>query len=283
MEKILGDIRRARPLLGTFVEIWACGAARDLEAAADAAFAAIAKTHALMSFHDGGSDVSRLNCEARLRPTEVDPWTFRVLEAALDMRRNSGGAFDVTVAHAPAGGSIELLDGRRVRFHGPEVMIDLGGVAKGFAVDRAIDVLRRWGVSAALVNAGGDLAAFGTLRQTVHVRDPRDPRRLFCEVEPRDEAFASSGGCFHPFESPEVSSPAIVDPETREPVRAVAGATVRAPSCMLADALTKAVMIQGTASAPLLERYNAGALMILADGDAHISPGWLREAQLAAE
>src|SRR5262249_5138803 len=151
-------IRRARPLLGTFVEITADGPGRrDLDTAAEAAFAAIAKVHRLMSFHDPASDVSRLNREAAARPVRVDAWTWDVVAAAVDLNRRSPGAFDVTVAPLlqdagllprPSAGPLsdatpaprdtfELLAGHRIRFRHPETRVDLGGIAKGFAVDRA--------------------------------------------------------------------------------------------------------------------------------------------------
>src|SRR5882724_1081294 len=86
------SIRRARPLLGTFVEIGVTGeAAFAMEAAVDAAFEAVANVHRLMSFHAADSDVSRLNRQAGLRPTRVHAWTFEVLEAAVEMHRRSNG------------------------------------------------------------------------------------------------------------------------------------------------------------------------------------------------
>jgi len=99
------SILRARPLLGTFVEIAAAGVARsDLEAAVEAAFAAVATVHRLMSFHDPASDVSRLNRaapvlgRARGRAVPVHPFTWQVLAAAADMSWRSAGLFDITVA-----------------------------------------------------------------------------------------------------------------------------------------------------------------------------------------
>ena len=211
------SIRRARPLLGTFVEIEVAGAAKsDTIAAIDAAFDAISLVHRLMSFHDPESDVSRLNREAGVRPTRVHAWTFQVLEAAIEMHRRSSGVFDVAVAPAlqamgllpsPNGDptilpepffadAIELGPEQTIRFRSPRVTIDLGGIAKGFAVDRAVDVLRGDGLSSGLVNAGGDLRAFGQERHTVHVRDPRDPCRSICHIEVADEALASTARRF---------------------------------------------------------------------------------------
>src|SRR5215471_15809864 len=99
MQAAPDDLRRARPLLGTFVEIAASGAASaDMEDAIEAAFGAVARVHRLMSFHDRGSDVSRLNREAKAGAVAVDPWTFEVLVTAQDLHRRSWGAFDIAVA-----------------------------------------------------------------------------------------------------------------------------------------------------------------------------------------
>jgi thiamine biosynthesis lipoprotein len=302
MDRASDNVRRARPLLGTFVEISAAGGAEcGVEAAVDAAFTAVAEVHRLMSFHEPSSDVGRLNRAACERAVAVDAWTFEVLELALDLNRRSAGAFDIAVAPAlqgmgllppddrpsapmtPASAeNIELLSGRCVRFRHPGVRIDLGGIAKGFAVDRAVDVLRDRGMRAGLVNAGGDLSAFGQQPHTVHVRDPRDPGRLLCAVDVREEALATSGGCFDPFRSAAAAGPAIIDPGTGKPAAAVRGATVRAPSCMVADALTKVVMLAGEGAAAVLESFRASALVVLADGGIRVTRDWRDAVNLAA-
>lgn len=283
------NARRARPLLGTFVEIAVADAApSDMGAAIDAAFDAVAKVHELMSFHDADSDVGRLNREAFARPLRVHGWTFQVLEAAVDLHRRSAGLFDIAIApilqdigllpRLPAHGAaisgematcaaIELLSDQRVRFHDPGVRIDLGGIAKGFAVDRAIEVLRNFGMSCAVVNAGGDLAAFGPHGETVYIRDPCDPRRLVCGIEIENQALASSGNYFDLFRSASPLGVTIIDPCTRKPASAINAVTVRAPSCLVADALTKVVMIAGPAATALLEQYQASALVVWSTGD----------------
>jgi thiamine biosynthesis lipoprotein len=259
----------------------------EMHAAVDAAFEAVGEVHKLMSFHDAASEVARLNREAFVRPVAVHPWTFQVLQGAVDLHERSAGAFDIAIAavlqemgllprprddRPPSSGerattqAIELLAGRRVRFKHPDIRIDLGGIAKGFAVDRAIDVLRDRGMLAGLVNAGGDLAAFGSSPHSVCIRDPRDPGRSLCRISVSDEALASSGRCFDPFHSHEPVGSAVIDPSNRKPVRAALGATVRAPSCMLADALTKVVMVARPSAAQLLQYYRAGALVVAADG-----------------
>jgi len=287
-------VRRARPLLGTYVEIAAVGAQPDgLEAAIEAAFGAIAKVQRLMSFHEPASDVSRLNREAAAQPVRVDPWTWTVIAAAVDLNRRSHGAFDVTVAPLlqdagllpPASAArtaeattppapIELLGGHRVRFHHAGTRIDLGGIAKGFAVDRARDVLRTHRLTAALVNAGGDLAAFGPEGWPIHLRNPRDPRETIGTVDVINEALASTGARFDPFNAPFVATTAVFDPRTRVPASLIAGATVRAPCAMLADALTKIVMIEGESAATLLAQFGAAALLVRHDGEIRVTPSW---------
>jgi thiamine biosynthesis lipoprotein len=295
MAIVSDKVRRARPLLGTFVEIEATGAARsELDAAIDAAFEVVARVHRLMSFHERGSDVSRLNREAFVRPTKVHAWTFQVLQVAVEMHRLTNGIFDITVAPAlQAMGLlpglegdaaivtearffdvIELFSENTVRFRYPDVRIDLGGVAKGFAVDRALEALRGFGVLGGMVNAGGDLAAFGPDPHIVHIRHPRDPRRLICAVEVTGEALASTARRFDPFQSAETAPSAIIDPATSKSADAIDGATVRARSCMIADALTKIVMISGTDALRWLEHYNASALLVSRDGDVRITPNW---------
>ncbi len=290
------SICRARPLLGTFVEIRSAGASPGVvEQAVDAAFAAIAKVQRLMSFHDAASDVSRLNREAFNHSVVVDPWTYEVLETALALHRQSIGAFDIAVAPAlqelgmlpfnegerdvgriarATSGAIELLPDNRVRFHHPATRIDLGGIAKGFAVDRALDVLREQSQSHGLVNAGGDLATFGSFPETVALRDPRNPCNPIGNIAIANEALASSGRLFNPFETADALGSAAIDPATQKPTTEIAGASVRAPSCVIADALTKVVMITGERAAQLLSQYRADALMMMACGDVRVSPEW---------
>jgi FAD:protein FMN transferase len=294
-------MRRARPLLGTFVEIAVTGAVPDkMEAAVDAAFDAVATVHRLMSFHDDGSDVSRLNREASCGPVTVHPWTLEVLATGLDLHRRSEGVFDVAVApvlqdlgllprhaneapvrSAGVGEPFVIHSNGRVAFRDRRVRIDLGGIAKGYAVDRAVAVLRDRGIAQGIVNAGGDLAVFGPLPEVIHVRDPRDAKRAMCLVDVANAALATSGGRFDPMAADAPTVSAVIDPRTAAPVTGLAGATVRAPSCMLADALTKVAMAMGEAAAPLLASCGASALFVSEDG-VHVTADWQDGIRLAA-
>ena len=303
MARASGKLRRARPLLGTFVEVEADGADRlETTAAIDAAFEAVACVHRLMSFHEEGSDVSRLNREAFFRPVVVHPWTFQVLQAALELCHRSNGVFDVAIAprlqamgllpwtddvpaaagEASSYDAIELLPRHAIRYRRVGMRIDLGGIAKGFAVDRALEAMRRFDIAGGIVNAGGDLAVFGGESAAVHIRDPRSPGRVIGSVEVKDEALATTGRRFDPVDSAATAASAVIDPATGLQADGIDGVTVRAPSCMIADALTKVVMIKGTDAGGLLEHYGAGALMISGERDIQISPNLHHVVRLAA-
>ena len=283
-------------MLGTFVDIEVDDVdERYAEGAVEAAFAAVAEVHRLMSFHEADSDVSRLNRIASHGAVPVHPWTYEVMAMAADMNRRSAGVFDIGIAptlqqlgqlpsdeeapvqsvtSVPMAEAVELLGDDRIRFTHASVKVDLGGIAKGYAVDRAIDALRSHGVRSAIVNAGGDLAAFGPDARTIHIRDPRSPDRLICQVDVSNQALASTGRRFDPFRSAAAMDSAVIEPNTRTPTHAVHGATVRAPSCMVADALTKIVMIAGAEAAAPLDHYRASAIFISADGDVRATSDW---------
>src|SRR6476646_10034697 len=154
-------VRRARPSLGTFVEITARGDNEaELHGAIDLAFDAIARVDRQMSFHQPASDISRINREAFRRKVTIDPWTWRVLGAAQKLSHESDGLFDITIARklmqwkylprrydVSEGNWRDIVLGKNctVRFR-RRVIIDVGGIAKGFAVDRAVEALKRAGV-----------------------------------------------------------------------------------------------------------------------------------------
>ena len=289
MRPAFTSARRARALLGTFVEIEARGISRrGLDAAIEEAFRVVAEVQRLMSPCDPASDVSRLNREAAARTVTVHPWTHEVLAAALELQVATDGLFDIGVA--PPGRpvprstrpAIELMDGRRVRFLRRDFSIDLGGIAKGFAVDRAALTLHARDVPQGVVNAGGDVAVFGVDESTIAIRHPRHPGSILCRLELRNEALASSSGRVDLFESSAVMAPAIIDPRTGTPARAVLGATVRASTCMVADALTKVVMLGGERVAALLAHYGASALFLANDGELRITRDWWGRVRLAA-
>lgn len=278
------SVRRARPLLGTIVEIRAdaplCAAT---VAAIESGFAAIARVGSLMSAHAADSELSLLNRHACARAVAIDPWTYEVLAAAARFWQASGGLFDCTIAPilasrgflprgiargdiAPATQhDVLLLDSYRVRFRRP-LALDLGGIAKGFAVDRAIDALKQRGIASGAVNAGGDLRVFGHCAEPIHLRDPADPGVLLMAGWLRDGAIASSASYFARRRWGGGWISPIIDPRSGAPRSADDfGVSVIAPDTLTADALTKPVMLQGAAAAGLLRQFGARALLFNAD------------------
>lgn len=281
------EIRRCRPMLGTLVEIQAFGTnAAELKDPVEAAFVAIAHVQRLMSFHDPESEVSRVNRDAYYKRVCVHPWTWRVLKSAQEFSRNTDGIFDITMAgqlvkwnYLPRYGArfgrgnwrdIVLEAACHVRFRRP-LLIDFGGIAKGFAVDRAVEILKRKRVMAGIVNAGGDLRVFGSASQLVHVRHPKQPNRAAGAVRLRERAIATSGIYFARTKKRRRYVSPILDARTGRAACDFISVTVGAANCMTADALTKVVFALRGEAAPLLARYSANALLIEQDG----RPSWM--------
>jgi thiamine biosynthesis lipoprotein len=180
---------RLRVALGTFVAI----EAETLEdapgsQAIDAAFAAVLKVQDLMH-PTRGADLAALSACPAGTPLSVHPWTWEVLDLCRQLHRASHGAFDPCLDAADGRMTdLELKPGDIVIAHAP-MRIDLGGIAKGYAVDRAIDALRAAQCIAGLVNAGGDLAVFGERSRQIACGGDANDCLL---VELRDAALATS-------------------------------------------------------------------------------------------
>lgn len=269
-------IRRAQPWLGTMVEISAEG---SHDALTDA-FAAIARVHGLMSFHDAHSDVSRFNRAGMGDVVHIDRDTWEVLRIAAIIGQLSGGAFDIACAPrlvawqvlpAPQATAPAVLPFCEVLALEEEGLvrklapgwIDLGGIAKGYAVDLAVESLLRAGVSGGCVNAGGDLRVFGALRLPVSIRSPLNPGVAAAVLELEDGALATSGSYFSSREvDGRVMVSALVDARDGSAIVSSRSASVRAPRCVLADALTKVVLATGDAHHPALSACEASAFLI---------------------
>jgi len=281
-------LTRVRPLLGTFVSIRVAAGASAAEqarasSAVEIAFERIAEVQRCMSFQDPDSDLSRVNGHAQRAPQPVCVQLWRVLRAALAVAAASDDRFDPCVAGklvewgllpvpaapgAPVDGrvdprasfrDVELLPGRCVRYAKP-LWLDLGGIAKGYAVDQAVRALQRQGIAAGIVNAGGDLRCFGR-SETIQVRDPADPTQLLPLLALRDAAAATSAGYFA-----EGRHTALVDAGRGRSMGRSVSVTVCAPRAIWADALTKVVLAAPDRAQPLLARLGARAMLWHSDG-----------------
>jgi len=239
-------LRRARPLLGTLVEVGVCGDGdAALHAACDAAFDAVAQVQRALSRFDADSDIARFNALAAGGRLDLQSHTATVLSAARQLFVDSDGVFDVSLGSAPTGW---LLDGTMLHKLHADAHLDLGGVGKGHAVDCAVQALRSAGVAGGWVNAGGDLRSFGSATVELKLRDERrggvvDFGRL------HDGAFATS--CFAAGARSRLTASRRVSTHSH--------VSVAAPSCLLADALTKVVAASGDPRHPLLARADAQA------------------------
>jgi FAD:protein FMN transferase len=244
------------------------------------------------------SDIVRINKAAGKKAVKVDPETIEVIEKSLEMSRRSEGAFDITFAamhglwkfdedmdHSiPAPEEIEkrrkLINWRdvivnikpgTVKLRRPGMRMGLGGIAKGYAVDRCSAVLRSSGLKDFMVQAGGDLYVSGrkgSVNWMVGVRDPRGgPRDIIARMPIQDHAFSTAGDYERGFVQAGRRYHHIIDPKTGYPATASREVTIFAPNAFLADALDDAVFILGpTKGMALVDSYPDCATLIV---DAH--------------
>lgn len=237
-------LRRARPLLGTLVEI---GVPQEAAAedALQAAFTAVRRVQACMSRFEPDSDIARFAALLSGASMEVEYETAVVLQTAWALQQASGGLFDITLGRAPDGWRCE---GRSLHKQSATAAFDLGGIAKGYAVDSAVETLQRLGCPAGWVNAGGDLRAFGSVLLPVLLRD-EDSGGVRPFMQLSDAAFATSRFGVRRTSQVWAAGSCRVD----------AHVSVAAPSCLWADALTKVVAASGDVQHPLLLEHGACA------------------------
>lgn len=286
-------VRRTLPLMGTIGELVVVHRdPRYAERALDAAFTELARVEARMTRFAATSDVGRANAQAAREGVAVSPETARVIAHALSWAEASDGAFDPAlgrvselwdVSHRtspPPPESLVRLAGRRlyqgvdVATHTPavrlarDVQLDLGGIAKGYGIDRAVGVLREWGITSALVNVGGDLYALGRRADgepwRVGIQSPLYPGELAGYLDVADEAVATSGDYERFFRYRGVRYHHLMDPATAAPrVTDAHSVTVRAPLCIDADAGATAVYGADVAEATRrLDARRSGARLV---------------------
>jgi thiamine biosynthesis lipoprotein len=276
------SVERMRPLLGTFVTIRARSSATStqtqIDDAIEAAFRAITRVDQLMSFHRSNSNIGRLNRLRAGRSLRVHRWTHQVLMEALLLWKWSAGSFDCNVGASlirrgllpravgrrifwPFGEAVSLKQGNIVKLN-TCVQIDLGGIAKGFAVDKAVEVLLAYGMESGCVNAGGDLRVFGEQAQPVFGRHPENPTQTHAMGSLTNGAIATSAAYFTQTKKVNERLSAIVDIKRKRLLTMPHSVSVIAQTCMHADALTKIVAITGRLPTRLM-RYASAKFVTL--------------------
>ena len=230
----------------------------------------------VMSVFRPESDVSKINAHAGKNSVKVDPMLIEILDSAITAARNTGGAFDVTIEplmelwhfrkpekrlmRIPSELEIEraldavgidnLVIDRTSNTIGlvhPKSKIDLGGIAVGFAIDRAVDLLRAHGIEDALINHSGDIYALGSPPEAdgweIAITDPRDARQVLHSFLAKDRAISTSGGYEHFVEYNAKRFGHIMDPRNGIPTNIMQSATVVTKNALDADVYSTAYFV----------------------------------------
>jgi thiamine biosynthesis lipoprotein len=280
------------------IEAYGSDASR-LQAVVSEAFDEVDRIDSLMSHYKADSALSRLNRAAAQHAVTVEPELFNLIAEAMRYSRDSDGAFDITVGPLMKAWGFFRGEGRipsraalaaarrhvghahvrlspesySIAFDAEGVELDLGGIAKGYAVDRAAALLRERQVPAALISAGGSSiyaigAPPGRHGWDVAIADPIDARKIARTVTIRDRAVSVSGGAEKSFESGGVTYSHIMDPRTGRPVQGMLSVAVLTTTATAGDALDNALFVLGhRASRKLLSRLSStDAYFFMPDG-----------------
>jgi thiamine biosynthesis lipoprotein len=252
--------------------------------AADAVFAEMKRIDGVMTTWTPDSEVSQINAAAGKRPVAVSEETFTVIARAQDVAKRTRGIFDITVGgfkglwkfdedmdgSLPAPAEVRkrlarigykhlVLDKakRTVFLKKPGMSITLGGIAKGYAVDRCVKLLHDAGFVSFMVQAGGDMYISGKKAEkpwVVGIRDPRGTTKdaMFAVTPVEDHSFSTSGDYERGFVKDGVRYHHILDPRTGQPARASRSVTIRAKDAFTADAWSKVLFILGPAKSRAL-------------------------------
>ncbi|NWF56932.1 MAG: FAD:protein FMN transferase [Syntrophaceae bacterium] len=298
-------LRQSRILMGTSVEITVSQVdPKRAEASMEAAFQEVERLNRLMSHYRPDSEVSQITQNAGKKKVRVSPETLEVIERALYFSRLSEGAFDITIGpvfrlwnfrEGKVPGepvlkeNLARVDYRKIKIdrassavglEDPRMELDLGAIAKGYAVDRACEVLKGRGIGNFLVNAGGDLKVGGEKGKgfpwTIGIQHPRLPSQFISKLRPKDSAVATSGDYEKFFLKDGERYHHILVPSTGMPSRESQSVTILAPSAMDADALATAVFVLGPKKGFALIEKMTGVHAIIVDrrGSVLLSPNW---------
>ncbi len=289
----------SRIVMGTFANITAVAADEEtVEAGIEAAFDKLVEVDEMMSDYRDDSELSVVNRDAFAGPVEVSDELFTVLKASVDYSRKTQGAFDITVgpvvelwrrmekdgtrpgeeelaqARARVGYEKLILDeeNKSVRFAVEGMKLDLGGIAKGYAIDLAVEAMKKAGAAGGLVDVGGDMRCFGVSPKfdniwRVGLEDPSGASRYLVVLNLSDAAIATSGDYRRFVVVDDKRYSHIIDPATTASAGELTSVTVIAARAMDADALATAVSVMGEAEGlQLVESIdNAEAIVIGAD------------------
>ncbi len=294
---------REEAIMGTAISVVLWADERDEgEAAIDAVMAEMHRIDRAMSPHRADSELARINRDAFAAPVALSPEMTRLIARAQAFSALTGGAFDITYAavgqlydyregvrpspealaqaRAAVGHRHLLLDGfaGTVRFGLPGMRIDLGGFAKGHAVDNAAAILKARGIQHAHVSAGGDSRVIGDHRGrpwSIGIRDPRRPGEMVAVLPLVDVSISTSGDYERYFEVGGERCHHLIDPATGLSPRSVHSVTILAEDGLTTEALSKALFVKGLGAGMALIESQPGvdAIVVDAQGQLHFSSG----------
>lgn len=279
MQSVHNHVKRCKPLLGTYVEVSVSSESDDntLLDITDDVFSEIHRIESLMSFHNPDSELSYVNREAYKHPCPISRDMEEVLITALNLSKKTNGVYDVSIApslvrngllpdHFPAADEqanwqdVSIVDGS-ISFR-RKVLLDLGGIAKGYAVDRALCLMENQ-VENITVNAGGDLRMKEWSGESVGIKASNSKGLKSIVSVPMHQAAVATSANYYM----DGNASSIFHPLTKQPVKDKRSISVFAPSCMLADALTKVASLD-ISLMPVINSYKAKAVSL--DGKGNI-------------
>jgi FAD:protein FMN transferase len=228
-------MRRAQPWLGTIVEVGCINADENLMIhACNKAFESIEAIHERFSFQSKHSELTQFNQAPVAEQLTVSSSFAELLRLCLELNLHSEGYIEPCAGHSGCITDIELNIEDHTAIKKARLILDLSGIAKGYAVDRAIDTLVACGIACGWVNAGGDLRMFGSNVPKLHLRTP-NLQKMTEEIWLQNVAVASSGNYLNPVVG-------VFNPKSEIALNSESAATVQASTCVIADALCKAAL-----------------------------------------
>ncbi|MFT6077482.1 MAG: thiamine biosynthesis lipoprotein [Myxococcota bacterium] len=273
----MNKINRCKPLLGTYVEIDISGQYSDdiLLQTSQKIFSRIEEIENLMSFYDPLSELSYLNSNAHRQTCTISDEMAEILNQALQISQLTDGIYDISIGNqlikngflpdngfgASDNSSFKdiFLVGNKVKF-AKKMQLDLGGIAKGYAVDQALLAAEGLDVQI-IINAGGDLAMNNWNEEFVDIKIPSLKNNKTIKIKMQNKAVATSSSYYF-----DQDKNPIICPKTHKMVNDKRSVSVFAPSCMIADALTKVAFLDENCSS-LMQSLGAKALFIDEQGN----------------
>lgn len=294
-------VKRTQMHMGTLVAITAVASDKSVgDRAMQAAFDEIKRLEQLLSTWRSDSELSRVNQEAGRRPVPVSRETLELVARSLEMAQLTHGGFNIALGPAIEAWSVierqripderelqglkPLVDWTRIQVNQEArtiyllqqgMQIDVGGIGKGYAADRAVEEMKRVGARGGVVALSGDIKTFGVLpdqnRFPVGIRHPREEGALIAMIDLNDEAISTAGDYERFFERDGVRYHHILDPQTLQPARACQSVTVIAKEGTTADGLDTGIFVLGPEQGMALVERLPGVEAIIIDQEGKIT------------